>query len=236
MRKVEVCLSPDLLHLYDISEKTVVIVDILRATSCMVAGIASGVKSIAPFADLEECFEMKVKGYITAGERGGQKVEGFDIGNSPFSYMEEPVKGKSIAVTTTNGTRAIALSKGAPQILIGSFLNISSTEEYLFQTQRDVLILCAAWKGRVNLEDTLFAGALAGRLLIREFITECDATLASSQLFQKAANDLAGTLAESSHVKRLKNFGIEKDIEFCLRIDEFNVVAGLVDNEIVKLV
>ncbi|MEQ8573117.1 MAG: 2-phosphosulfolactate phosphatase, partial [Fulvivirga sp.] len=104
MKTVDVCLSPDLIHLYDVSDKVVVVVDILRATSCMTAGLANGVKSITPFENLEQCQAMKHQGYLIAGERNGQKVDGFDLGNSPFDYMDEKVKGKKVAVTTTNGT------------------------------------------------------------------------------------------------------------------------------------
>ena len=108
MKTVDVCLSPDLMHLYDVRDKTVVIIDILRATSCMTTAFAHGINSITPFAKLEDCIAMKAKGYFTAGERDGKKVDGFDLGNSPFEYMEEKLKGKKIAFTTTNGTQAIA--------------------------------------------------------------------------------------------------------------------------------
>ena len=96
------------MHLYDVRDKTVVIIDILRATSCMTTAFAHGINSITPFAKLEDCIAMKAKGYFTAGERDGKKVDGFDLGNSPFEYMEEKLRGKKIAFTTTNGTQAIA--------------------------------------------------------------------------------------------------------------------------------
>ena len=235
MRQVDACLSPELIHLYDISDKTVVIVDILRATSCMVAGISTGVDHIIAFDNLEQCMAMKEKGYVTAGERGGQKVDGFDIGNSPFSYMEPGMNGRSVAVTTTNGTRAIELSKTAPEILIAAFLNLSATADHILKGDRDVLILCAAWKGRVNLEDSLFAGALSLLLLENNFTTECDATLLVTQVYQKASANLGQALENSSHVNRLKKFGIQRDIEFCTRIDEFDSVVGIEDGRIKRL-
>src|ERR1044071_8838835 len=104
MRSIEVCVSPEMMHLHDVSDKTVVVVDILRATSCMVTAFAHGVDCIMPFAELEECRLMSQQGYITSGERNGEKVEGFDKGNSPFEYQEE-IRGKKIAFTTTNGTQ-----------------------------------------------------------------------------------------------------------------------------------
>jgi 2-phosphosulfolactate phosphatase len=164
MRTIDVCLSPDLMHLYQVQNHSVVIVDILRATSCMTTAFAYGIESIAPFAMLEECLAMKAKGYYTAGERDGKKVEGFDLGNSPFEYQQAHLKGHKIAYTTTNGTQAIVKSLGAKEVIIGSFLNLSAVAAHLSQSPYDVLVVCAGWKGKVNLEDTLFAGALVEKL------------------------------------------------------------------------
>src|SRR5688572_15158137 len=111
-RTIDVCLSPDLMHLYSVKDHAVVVVDILRATSCMTTALAHDIAAIATFAKLEDCLEMKGKGFFTAGERDGKKVDGFDLGNSPFEYMDPALKGKKIAFTTTNGTQAIAKSVG----------------------------------------------------------------------------------------------------------------------------
>src|ERR1044071_526976 len=127
MKTIEVCVSPEMMHLYDVSDKTVVVVDILRATSCMVTAFAYGVECIVPFADLEDCRAMSKQGYITSGERNGEKVEGFDKGNSPFEYMEE-VRGKKVAFTTTNGTQAISKSMAARDVVIGAFLNLTAID------------------------------------------------------------------------------------------------------------
>ena len=131
MNKIEVCLTPDLIHQYDLSGKIAVVVDIFRATSCMVSGMATGVKSIYPVAEVEECFALGKSGKIMAGERGGTRVEGFDMGNSPFEYMCEEVKDKEITVSTTNGTQAIMKSIGADHILIGAFLNLTALSTFL---------------------------------------------------------------------------------------------------------
>lgn len=233
MRKLDVCLSPELIHLYDLHGKIVVVVDILRATSCMTTGIAEGVASIRPVATLEECSALKEQGYFTAAERGGQKVAGFDIGNSPFSYMEDQFKGAKIAVTTTNGTLSITKSKSADQIIIGSFLNLTAVAQYILRYDQDVIILCAGWQGRVNLEDTLFAGALVETLGL-SYEVECDAAQAALVLYKAAKSDMEKFLSASSHVQRLKNFNIGKDITFCLTIDEYDTVPILRDNELVR--
>ncbi|MCI0752022.1 MAG: 2-phosphosulfolactate phosphatase [Flammeovirgaceae bacterium] len=226
MKTIDVCLSPDLMHLYTVHDKTVVVVDILRATSCMTTAFAHGIESITPFAKLDDCLAMQKKGYFTAGERDGKKVDGFDLGNSPFEYMNPALKGKKIAFTTTNGTQAIAKSEGAREILIGSFLNLSSVTDSLLTSENNVLVVCAGWKGKVNLEDTLFAGALVEKL--KDHIEpDCDAPLAAQHLYNQAKNNMVKFLSESSHVKRLARLNIRKDIEFCLTPDQYNVVPSL---------
>jgi 2-phosphosulfolactate phosphatase len=232
MKSIDVCLSPELTHLYSLHDKTVVVVDILRATSCMVTAFAHGVESIIPVANLDECRELKSKGFITSGERNGEKVAGFDKGNSPFEYMGADIKGKKIAFTTTNGTQAIDKAKSAPELLIGSFLNISALANRLKENSNSILVLCAGWKGRVNLEDTLFAGALIEKL--KDVATpDDDAPLAALHLYREAKSDLVSYLNASSHVKRLNRLNIHKDIEFCLTADQYNVVPELVDETLI---
>lgn len=233
-KTVDVCLSPDLLHLYNLENKIVVVVDILRATSSMTTAIAHGVKSIIPVASLEECEVLKAKGCLAAAERDGKIAQGFDLGNSPFSYMDENIHGRALAVTTTNGTLAIKKSESALQVLIGSFLNISILSEYLMQQSQDVLIVCAGWKGKVNLEDTLFAGALSERLN-KKFKMACDAPIVAATLYKASKNDLMGFLANSSHVKRLKKLDVQKDIAFCLQEDVYPVIPVLRKGKLVKL-
>jgi len=159
MRTIEVCLTPVLIHQHDLAGKAVVVVDIFRATSCIVTGLACGIQSIRPVVEIEETKALGRQGYITAGERGGEQVDGFDLGNSPFDYQDESLRGKRIALSTTNGSQAILKSAGASQVLIGAFLNLESLAEYLIQQSQSVVIHCAGWRGAPNLEDTLFAGA-----------------------------------------------------------------------------
>ncbi|HNP95250.1 MAG TPA: 2-phosphosulfolactate phosphatase [Cyclobacteriaceae bacterium] len=231
MKTIDVCLSPELIHLYDVSNKTVVVVDILRATSCMVTAFAHGVESIVPIADADECMKMKYKGFVVSGERNGQKIEGFDKGNSPFEYMEDAIKGLKIAFTTTNGTQAIEKSKGARQILIGSFLNLSAITKYLLMSDHNILIVCAGWKGKVNLEDSLFAGALVDKLR-KHIEPDCDAPIVAQELYLSAKNDMMKFLSTSSHVKRLNKLNIHKDIEFCLTPDQYDVIPALKRGEL----
>jgi 2-phosphosulfolactate phosphatase len=232
VKTIDVCLSPDLMHLYNVQDRTVVVVDILRATSCMTTAFAHGIATIKPFAKLDDCLAMKSQGYFTAGERDGKKVEGVDLGNSPFEYMGEKLKGQNIAFTTTNGTQAIAKSDGAKEIIIGSFLNISTVADYLRNGTNNVLVVCAGWKGKVNLEDTLFAGALV-ELLKDSIEPDCDAPLMAQHLYNQAKHDMVGFLQNSSHVKRLARLNIHKDIAFCLTPDRYSILPVLINGELV---
>jgi 2-phosphosulfolactate phosphatase len=224
MRKIEVCFSPELIHLHELKSKIVVVVDIFRATSTMVAALANGVEEILPLADLESCQLMKEKGFLIGGERNGLTAPGFEMGNSPVAYLQGDYTGRKLAMTTTNGTQAIEKSKGADQILVGAFPNLQATVSYIQRQDKDVLIHCAGWKGHFNLEDSLYAGALVKALEFTHAAAE-DGALAMRSLFEKEGHDLKGFLSNASHAKRLQNHGIERDIDFCLTLDLYDIVV-----------
>ncbi|MDO1448754.1 2-phosphosulfolactate phosphatase [Rhodocytophaga aerolata] len=234
MKLIDICLTPELLHLYSVKDRVVVVVDILRATSCMTTAFAHGVEKIIPVATLEECRALQNQGLLAAAERDAKKADGFDLDNSPFSYMDEKLIGQTIAMTTTNGTQAITKSKEAIQVIIGSFLNKTAIINYLQSQPHHVLILCAGWKGRVNLEDTLFAGAVADEL--RDgFTIEDDASLGALTIYSCMKYNMLKSMASSSHVKRLHRLNLAKDIEFCIREDLYNVIPVLEGDGLVKM-
>jgi len=223
---VEVCLSPALVPLHTLSDKIVVVTDILRATSCMVTALAHGVARIRPVRSVEECRDWQAKGFLAAAERDGQQVAGFGLANSPFSYQNPALQGKEIVVSTTNGTQAIKSATEAAEVLIGAFLNLQSIADYLLAQQRDVLLLCSAWKNRPSLEDSLFAGALVAALQ-PAYQVQDDAALMSARLYQEAAPKLLATVQQGSHVQRLYKLGIEADIAFCLQHNVYEVLPAL---------
>jgi 2-phosphosulfolactate phosphatase len=231
MNHLETCLSPDLLHLHALEGKIVVVVDILRATSCMVSGLATGVDKIVPVTSFEQCIPYMEQGFLSAGERGGAKLEGCHMGNSPFEYMSDAAKGRSVVMTTTNGTKAIHLSKGAYRIVAGAFLNLPALAHALGQSGRDVVICCAGWQGRFSAEDTLFAGALA-IALEGTHSTDCDATEAAKVLYRQAQDNLEAALRQTAHAKRLGRLGVEKDMGFCATIGMFNIIPVLHGEEL----
>ncbi|TGE22989.1 2-phosphosulfolactate phosphatase [Hymenobacter metallicola] len=226
MPSLDICFSPELLPLYDLRGKVAVVVDILRATSSIVTALAAGVTHIVPFSELEACRAMAAQGYLTAAERDGQQAEGFDLGNSPFGYLDGvlPVRGRGVAITTTNGTRALHLSLAADAVVVGAFLNLAAVAQFVRQQGKDAVVVCAGWKGMFNLEDTLFGGALAQRLEAEFDTTSSDATLAARHLWQQAQPDLSTYLLQSAHVRRLNNLEANKDFEYCVQLDTHDLL------------
>jgi 2-phosphosulfolactate phosphatase len=221
-------LSPTLLHLYNVSNSIVVIIDVLRATSTITTALYNGAKCVIPVDSVSRCMELgrQIEG-ITAGERDGKIAEGLEYGNSPFEYPKEFIDGKTLVLTTTNGTRLLhmALEKGAKEIITGSFPNLSAVCDHLVEMKQNVILGCAAWKDRVNMEDTLFAGAVINH--VREhFSINCDSSNMAETMYEKGKKDLFGFLkkTDASHYHRLMNFGLEKDIRYCLTADGANVL------------
>jgi 2-phosphosulfolactate phosphatase len=233
---IQTCFSPATYPLFADSDSIVVVVDIFRATSAICTAIHHGVERMIPVASVEDAQHYKDLGFLVAAERNAVKLEGFDFGNSPFHYMTPDVQGKTIAISTTNGTQAIEAAKDAAVIAIGSFLNIQALANWIKPQGRDVIILCAGWKNKFNLEDTLFAGALAGLLLEDDrFSTTCDSSIAAGYLYEKASSDLFGFLENSSHRNRLKNLNLEKDIRYCLSVNSLDIVPVVQDGGIVSV-
>ncbi len=233
---VETIVSPATFHLYeeDINLKNVVVIDILRATTTICTAFKNGAAEILPVAKPEDAAALQQMGWIAAAERHGETVPGFDLGNSPQEFTREVVSGKKIAITTTNGTRALQMCEAAKTVFIGSFLNLSALCNELIQQENDLLLFCAGWKDKFNLEDTLFAGAIATELSGRFHIQD-DTTLAAMDLYHTAKNDLQGYLQKASHVQRFKSLHIESDLDVCLRFDAAPVLPVYKNGVIVQL-
>lgn len=235
MRSIDVCLSPALLNLYDISNSIVVVIDILRATSSIVYGIDNGAEAIIPVAQVEDCLAYAGRDYLLAAERNGEVVPGYDFGNSPFSYTKEKVAGKTVVLTTTNGTKALHMAReSAYQVVMGAFLNLQALCNWLKIQDKNVLLLCAGWKDKFNLEDTLFAGAVVEKLR-GAFSHVDDSSVAAEDLYSCAKNDLRKYLHKSSHSHRLAQLDIEEDVKFCLQLDICETIPVLVGDALVAL-
>lgn len=224
MQKISTCLSPALLHLYDVSDQVVVVTDVLRATSAIAEALNGGATEIMPFADLNKCKAMQQYGYIIAAERDGKVVSGFEIGNSPLGFKQMNLISKKIALTTTNGTKAIEMAMAAKAIYTGALTHISALANHLLQLKENVLIVCAGWKDTPCLEDTLFAGALANQLQHKGYELACDSSFMAKQLYLENKNNLFESVKNASHFKRLAHMGIVDDIAYCMQEDIMAII------------
>lgn len=233
---VEVCFTPNLFDLHTDNEEIVVAIDVLRATSAICTALDNGVEKMIPVSTLEEAFEYKKKGYIVAAERKGEIVEGFDIGNSPYSYMENKYAGETIVITTTNGTRAINMAHKNQTVIVGSLLNLDAICKWLIKQGKNVLLLGSGWQNKFCLEDTICAGAITDQLLNSgKFSSSEDSSIAAKFLYLSAKENIGAYLKASSHRQRLRKLNLNEDIKYCLTPNQTTTIPILKDGFIVKL-
>ncbi len=234
--RIEVCFSPRDFDLYKEGFEIIVVIDVLRATTAICAGLANGVKAIIPVDSIEKALDYKEQGYLVGAERKGQIVEGFDFGNSPYSFMNTKFIDKEVVLTTTNGTKSIEISKYSGQIVIGSIVNLEALTNWLVKQNKDILCLCSGWQDKFNLEDSICAGAIADILIKSgKFYSDEDSTISAKYLFQQAKTNPFGLLKASSHRRRLKNLNLNKDIRYCLTPNQLKVVPILKDGKLILL-
>ena len=231
-------LSPALLHLYDLSNSVVVIIDVFRATSTIASALFNGAKCVIPVDSVPKAIEISTKiGGIAAGERDGIIAEGLEHGNSPLEYGRDFIENKTLVLTTTNGTRLLqmALDNNAEKIIAGSFPNLSAVCDFLLAEKKNVVLGCAGWKDRFNLEDTLFAGAIINRVSAA-FTVHCDSSLMAEMMYAKNKNKMIEFAPRLTHYHRLvERFGLIEDITFCLTNDVANVLPVYSDGKLIAL-
>ncbi len=224
---IDICVSPFLYPVYQKENCIVVVIDILRATSAICTAFEYGVDRMIPVASVEEAMQYKSKGYLVGAERNGIQLEGVDFGNSPFSYMNENIKGKTIVLSTTNGTQAIEAARKADKVVIGAYTNISALCKYIASEHKNVLMLCSGWKNKLNLEDTLFAGTMVNRLTAMRNYKVGDAAQAIAHLSWQAEQNPFRFIRKSSHAERLAALGLKHDIKYCLSLDKTAIIPTL---------
>lgn len=212
----------------DLKDKTVVVIDTLRATSVITVALYNGAKEVIPVAEIEEAMELarnfEKGGYLLGGERNAIKIEGFDLANSPLEYTREAVERKTIILATTNGTRALKKVSSADNIIIGCLLNVSSVAKYIFEQNQDAVIVCSGTEGKFSLEDIVTAGAIYGKLKkLTEFESD-DLSKASYFLYKPYEDNLHDIIKHGYHPKKLYELGFEKDINFCITADMYNII------------
>jgi len=253
--KIDIIISAGDIKKEKVKDKTIVIIDMLRATSVIVAAIANGCREVIPVLTIEEAMELSRKdrdNYILGGERKALKIEGFDCSNSPLEYRKEVVRNKSIILTTTNGTRAIKGSEQAKNIYIGSMLNAKAVAALLTVSKEDIVIVNAGTYDEFSMDDFICSGYIIDRVLnltdlsshgislkgadLSEIDVELSDIAKTAHYIYKMNRDIVGFIKNASHYKRIVELGLNEDLEYCCRKDLTKVVPIYKDGIIKKYI
>lgn len=237
-RILKVHLLPKLTTPQELAGGTVVAIDVLRATTTIVHALAAGAKQVIPCLEINEARDLASRvhrGSLLGGERRGLRIDGFDLGNSPSEYTRERVAGKTIVMTTTNGTSALMYATGASHVLIGAFVNLSAVCARLADSA-DIHLLCAGTRGEITREDTLLAGAIVERFsrLEPQHIDLNDQAMIAAEAWNCVAGDgvtrveLTEALRETQGGRNVAGIGHVADIETAAHMDKFDVVPELI--------
>lgn len=232
MNSIDICVSAHSFQEEELRDKVVVMIDVLRASSTIVTALQNGAKGVIPVQDMDAAGRISQNldspNFLLCGEKDGQKIEGYDLGNSPFEFSSEVVKDKTIIFRTSNGTKALKRSTMADEILVGSFLNLKTVTDRLREVDQDIVLVCAGWRGRLALEDMLCAGHIIHDLgggALQE--NAPDGTKVAFGLYEKFGNDIERTLRNSNHAKRLADITENDDIGFCSRLNVMQILPTL---------
>ncbi|MBV9772442.1 MAG: 2-phosphosulfolactate phosphatase [Gemmatimonadetes bacterium] len=235
--KLDVFLTPGELAPADTTDRTVVILDVLRASSTIVEALASGARTIFPVSSIEEALRLANtigrEGVLLCGERKCLPIEGFDLGNSPGDFTPERVGGKTLVMSTTNGTAAMTLAPGASRILIASYLNLTAVVEELARTEAEPVFVCSGRDKHFGLEDAVCAGEIASRLVEArpgewQLNDGARAAMSLAREFGPTVELFAGTAAGQA----ITAAGLSDDLAFCAQTDRHAVVPVLQERQI----
>ena len=215
--KLDIALSYKEVNNLVVQDKITVAIDTFRATSTIITALNHNIKAIYPVAKLNKAQQLKQnKSYLLAGERNGEKISGFDFGNSPLSYNKNNFANKNLILTTTNGTKLFSNLKKADKVYISSLLNQKSIAEVLNQQKKDIIFCCAGNNGELALEDFLTAGAIIDKLKFKAGDVLSDKAIAAREIYLAQQDNLSDFLKKTTSAKKLIALGKEKDIDFIL--------------------
>ncbi|TNE71822.1 2-phosphosulfolactate phosphatase [bacterium] len=238
-QKIDVYSSALSLLEEDLRGKTVVVIDVLRASSTIITALQNGAKEIIPVEDMSAAGRiaqnLDASRYLLCGEKDGEKIDGYHLGNSPFEYDEDVIKGKTLIFNTTNGTKAIVKSQHAKKVIIGSFLNMDTVVNELKEAQGEIILACAGWKSRLSLEDSLCAGLIIRKLTDGKLPEDSrDGAKLAFVLSEKYENDIVTVVSGSNHAMRLKSLGFEEDVLYCSKLNVTNVLPVLKEGTLIN--
>ena len=233
MREVFVVYEPEVLTAEILSDKTAVVIDVLRATSSMLTALAAGASRIVPVAEVDEARALKAQlhtgSVVLGGERDGLQIDGFDVGNTPQEFTADRVRGKTVVMTTTNGTRAILLAMPAREVYIAALVNVAATARHLAEhTRGDVVLVTSGTQRRISYEDALCAGAIVERLVDvapQDTWHLTDSALMATDLWRIAKDDIAAALRRGRGGRNVARLGLGAAFGPCGALDSLPIVA-----------
>jgi 2-phosphosulfolactate phosphatase len=239
--KIDLSFSAGQFDDLQLRDKNVVVLDVLRASTTITVALNNGAREIIPVASIESAVKISgsLFGEVTlrGGERNGKTIEGFNLGNSPLEYTDAAVKGKSIIYCTTNGSVAMAKSRYARMLIVGSFLNLTAVVDFIREEKKDFLFICA---GRLNsignfsLEDAVCAGMMIQKLMKDESLelNLSDSAKAAHALYKSFGRSVLKMLKTSEHGKYLIEIGFADDLKICAAVDSVPVLPVQIENKI----
>ncbi len=211
--------------------KTVVVIDVLRATTTIVTALSNGCERVIGVETLKKAKSLSLeldKPFLLCGERKGSPPIGFDLGNSPIEYSVERIRGKTVILTTTNGTKALASACKGEKVICAAFVNVSAVVKEITKIGSDTLFLCSGREGRFSMEDTLCAGMMIDKLN-KEKEQLSDVAKAVQLLYKNMNGSLVNLLKDTEHGSYLQSIGYEDDIYLSSMVDEYDIVPILTD-------
>ena len=227
----------------DFSGQTAVVIDVLRATTVITTALDNGAREVIPVKTVEEAHNLYATcdNALRGGERNALKIEGFDLGNSPLEYKKKTVEGKTLILTTTNGTNAINNIIGADEVVLACFRNAAAVVEHILgrlpqcdSPTFDIVIVCAGTEGRFSMDDGLCTGMIIELLKQKTEVELDDLGLLLNRFYNESKGNLLNALSGCYHLKRLFTLGFYDDIKFCLETNCVATVPVLKEGKIVR--
>lgn len=239
--KLDLYFLPSEIKEAELQNKLVVVIDVLRASSTITTALGNGARDIIPVESQEDATrlmqEIGRKYVLLCGERGGHKIEGFDLGNSPFEYTGSQIQDKTLIFCSTNGSRTMVKASAAGKVVVGTFINAGSVLEFARKSEfEEYILLCSGKEGRFSLEDAVCAGMMASRLQERfpKSLELSDSAQSAIQIYSQHKQNIEQVVSGSAHGRFLAGLGFQEDLLFCSQIDTLPLVPVLETGHLIK--